>query len=362
MWRHTRRSLKLTLTIQLLAVSCLSNVHGEEGQLDPQAEAFVRHPVRALRTVPRGFRIIALSNLAEYCASIFHEAPSQSKSAKKCINVAVRYAQSKLVSPYSKPLTKVTVDSKLLGRYHLYLSHFNIVLAAYQALHTNDRYKELSIQIAEHLRRASLRTEWANARSYPGSKARWPADQAAILYSLHVIDTLYARDFVQEPLERYQSVMRKTSRKTGYGLPPSELAGVDSNARIPRGCALSYMVRYLAPIDPSGAQRLWANYKKKFFIWVGPLAGFREWPRGINKKADNDSGPIVYGMGAAATGLGFVASQIVGDASTHTQLGRTLSAGRWLVSSSTRKAGASLLAHAIELTGAHWVPWFDAET
>ncbi len=43
--------------------------------------------------------------------------------------------------------------------------------------------------------------------------------------------------------------------------------------------------------------------------WVG----FREWPVGRERAADDDSGPIVEGVGAAATGLSIGAARAMGD-------------------------------------------------
>jgi len=79
---------------------------------------------------------------------------------------------------------------------------------------------------------------------------------------------------------------------------------------------------------PKEAKRLWAsyvrNYKRDYILF----AGFREWPPGINRKEDMDSGPVIFGVGAAATGLALRASSAMGDKITYFQLRNTILAGR----------------------------------
>ena len=44
--------------------------------------------------------------------------------------------------------------------------------------------------------------------------------------------------------------------------------------------------------------------------------GFREWPRGVSGATDADSGPIVFGIGSAASGLGIAGARAMGDERT----------------------------------------------
>ena len=52
----------------------------------------------------------------------------------------------------------------------------------------------------------------------------------------------------------------------------------------------------------------------------GGLVGFREWPRGVERPADMDSGPIVFGIGTAASALAIGAARAQGDEVLATRL------------------------------------------
>jgi len=61
------------------------------------------------------------------------------------------------------------------------------------------------------------------------------------------------------------------------------------------------------------AADLYRRYCRAHWIDRGVVAGFAEYPYGQNFRADVDSGPIVLGVGLAATGLGIAAAERAGD-------------------------------------------------
>jgi hypothetical protein len=95
------------------------------------------------------------------------------------------------------------------------------------------------------------------------------------------------------------------------GLPPSvvsadTLQGVD----LPRGCALSWTVAFRSYRDSASAQQLYTHYRSSHWVSLGPVVGFREWPRGVDRLPDADSGPIVFGIGTAASAIGMIAARL----------------------------------------------------
>jgi len=111
-------------------------------------------------------------------------------------------------------------------------------------------------------------------------------------------------------------------------------AGTDSHSglhysridrvEVPRGCALSWTIGYMNHFAPAEARLLWQRYKRHYKLNWLLFAGFREYPKGFRGKEDDDSGPIVFGAGAAATGFGLKAARGVGDFITYYQIRNTL--------------------------------------
>ena len=59
---------------------------------------------------------------------------------------------------------------------------------------------------------------------------------------------------------------------------------------------------------------------------------FREYPHGFEKSGDIDSGPIIWGAGAAATGIGLGASLANGDRETAQDIHLLANMLRWPIS------------------------------
>jgi hypothetical protein len=72
--------------------------------------------------------------------------------------------------------------------------------------------------------------------------------------------------------------------------------------------------------DRDAALRLYLRYRRIYWVELGVAAGFREWPPGTDRPADIDSGPIVLGVGAAATALGIGAARLTGEVSDEAAL------------------------------------------
>jgi hypothetical protein len=150
-------------------------------------------------------------------------------------------------------------------------------------------------------------------------KLRWPADQAATLASLARFERAHGQHLVEEPLARWEAQLQG-SMDEARRLPRSEVTGRAGSALMARGCAQSFMTRYVAEVDAPLAKTFWAPYVEQYLARHGPLVGFREWPRGIERRADADSGPIVEGVGAAASAFGIAAARAMGEGLLAAQL------------------------------------------
>jgi hypothetical protein len=107
---------------------------------------------------------------------------------------------------------------------------------------------------------------------------------------------------------------------------------------------------------PKQAQELWSRYKKIHKINFGIAAAFREYPPGIDLGMDYDTGPILFGMGSAATGLAMPAAAWTGDWLTLWQLGASMTIVDMLVQlvpvQEVRQIAGGLLARSIRINGA----------
>lgn len=303
----------------------------------PPAAAEALDDGRFLAT-PAGFRIIALSHVADGCAA---QVSDDAAGARRCVERA--FARALETRPEGARLDD--------GRHGLWLSHLALILGDGDA--TGPCLDEaLHRRVATGLARASLDDTTGHAPSYPHKRERWPADQAATLAGLARFDRAHGTSLAQEPRARYRAALERA--RDAAGLPWSEVSGKGTGA-LPRGCALSYSIRYLSEVDPETARAWWAAYRGAYLVDRYLLIGFREWPPGVEREADVDSGPIVGGVGAAATAFGIAAARAMGDRGLAARLEATadvvsLAAG---IDGNTARAATSTLAEAIRFQAAH---------
>lgn len=138
----------------------------------------------------------------------------------------------------------------------------------------------------------------------------WPADNEVIVAALVLLEKGSSRRASQG----LQAMRAALAALESEGLPPSRLPSVGKRgADVPRGCALSWTIAMRGLHDPASASDLYDKYRALYWVELGPLAGFREWPPGIERPADVDSGPIVMGVGTAATAFGMGAARLAGQ-------------------------------------------------
>lgn len=296
--------LTCALTVSLLAAS----PSWSAVPLPPSARRLFDHG--AWVQTPGGFRIIALSHLADGCASDWATTPAHRAEARACVERAIGVARG------------LTHQAPELHQDGLFLTHFNLLLGAADATGgcpDAAEHERLSRRLAE----LSMAEPLAHVASYASTRLRWPADQAATLASLRRYDQAHRAQLVQAPLAKWRAVLARRGVSARWSLPKSEMTGRGVGAEHPRGCAQSFISRYLAEVDLSLSAAWWANYRKHFLVHVGPVTGFREWPPGVDGAADSDSGPIVLGIGVSASALGISAARAQGDEALAAQLERS---------------------------------------
>ena len=294
--------------------------------------------------------IITCSFLSEGVAGYAEKHPDAKKDAAAILEKCIRIAMSDNVRQ-----VRSLQDTATWLYSNLYLSHLNILLGSYQRLTGSAKYHELHSEISGYLARHLLASPTGNVRSYASMREVWPADNAATLHSLYLYDRLNNTGLSSEPVRKWLAFMTSSGADSKTGLPMSELTGITRYSRYPRGCALSWTVKYMSGFAPKEARTLWARYKKIYKINFGIAAAFCEYPPGIDLGTDYDTGPIVFGMGSAATGLAMPAAAWAEDWLTLCQLRSSMAIVDILVQcvpeKEVRQVAGGLLARSIRING-----------
>lgn len=312
----------------------------------------------SLDTLAPQFRVIALSQMAMGMMSLLTEDPSsRERVLPRVEEIAVR-ALSANVSPFGRPFG---IDEPL-DDHNLYFSHVALILGIERYARCgagcarSGTHDELLTRLVTHLRGRTLATRTFHARSYPNSP-RWPADQLVTLVALRVYDATHGTRLLEAPLRGYLEVMRAYT-DVATGLHQSAITNLPYS-RVPRGCALSYSIPLLAQVAPDVARDQYVAYQRHMRASVLGLGGFREWPEGRGLGVDVDSGPVVFGMGVAATGFGLAAARIMHDEAQYNAIRRTvMTFGGPGLGPSGGHLTAPLLGEAILLNGRTARVWF----
>lgn len=200
-----------------------------------------------------------------------------------------------------------------LGRHRLtpsvaYLGHLALMLEGRSLLGPlSEEQVTLQSALLRHLEGAMSRSPSRLLPSY--GRRVWPADNEVLAAAL-LLATRRAPGSTST--ERALTELRQTlDRLEATGLPPAEVDFVSAaEVDVPRGCALAWTVAMRGLSSVSEAATLYERFRSGYFVHSGPLAGFREWPRGVDRPADVNSGPIVLGMGVAASGIGLGAARL----------------------------------------------------
>jgi hypothetical protein len=277
-----------------------------------------------LDTLLPQFKIVALSHMASGFLNVYVAEPAKRSEVEEYLREIVRRALAASVAPtgLAPTLAKPPLDD-----YNLYWSHLAIVLGAERFVRCEGKQcpidtdtDRLDQRIVDHLRARTLSTGVYHAPSYPGS-SMWPADQTVTLLAMKLFDVTSGTYLLDEPLRGFLATVH-ARRDLETGLFPSSVSPIPY-AGVARGCASSFGMAYLAQLDSRVAYDQYTNMQIAMRRDILGLGGFREWPEGTGGSADVDSGPILLGVGVAATGLGLAPARIFHDVDAYTVIRRT---------------------------------------
>jgi hypothetical protein len=184
-----------------------------------------------------------------------------------------------------------------------YLGEYALALGAYGLIQHDPRFAELQGHLADLLYVALAAAPERPLRSYPAYF--WPFDTLPVLLALQLDDLRTGRDRSRPLIARHLAWVRSQATHPRYQLPWSRLTEQTYRGQeLPRGSDVAFRLCLLPHLEPAYARSLYDHFTHHYWLEQGTLAGFAEWPAGQQRFQDVDSGPIVMGVGVAATGLG----------------------------------------------------------
>jgi len=329
----------------------------------------------------RSFAVVALSHFAAGLMNVYEAEPARRDEVLALLDEVVRRAKSPTVAPAGLTTDGHPLEATVaLDDHNLYFSHLAVILGLRRLVGCDgtrrttscDAHEDddvLQSRLVVHLLYRTEQSPLHHAPSYPDSDM-WPADQAVTLLALRLHDEAHpsaGNHALDQPLAGYLATMEEHTDPATHLFhsavvdPSSPVPSMAAAyATTPRGCAASWSQLYLAQVAPETARAQYAYYRAHMSADVLGFGGFREWPAGrAVQVTDMDSGPIVLGVGMAATGLGLGAARLAGDADRYATIRRTaLTFGvpSWIPSHG--HVMAPLLGEAILFHGRTARPWF----
>jgi hypothetical protein len=190
----------------------------------------------------------------------------------------------------------------------------------------------------------------------------WAEDAVFALESLRLHDVLFKTDYSIASsawLSWIKSHLDGASRMMVTEIDPQTGWIIDG----PRGCALSWALAFMPQLDAQFSRSQFDRFRKSWFVPFAGMLAVREWYQGKAQPTKFQAGPVVLGLGAAASGIGIAACRANGDyASWHRLLRSLETLGFPLWSPSGEKCyfwGNCLLADELALWGKTICRWDD---
>ena len=146
--------------------------------------------------------------------------------------------------------------------------------------------------------------------SYRG--ATWPADGIIAVSSLALHDKIFGSNFKKDLTIWLEKVKKNLDDETGL-IPHSIYQKTGKTKEGARGCSQSLILNFLIEINPEFARQQFEIFKEKFPDKRFALPGIREYPKGTVGFGDIDSGPVILGIGGAASIVGQRTMGLYGD-------------------------------------------------
>ncbi|WNJ19101.1 hypothetical protein [Pontibacter sp. G13] len=130
----------------------------------------------------------------------------------------------------------------------------------------------------------------------------WPADMTVAMASVAIHEKLFPGTYAQTLAQWIEQVELSTDH---LGLIPHAVDSESGKVLEPaRGSSQSLILNFLMEIDSTYALEKFEIYQQEFLAYRLGLPGIREYPENHDGAGDIDSGPVIWGMGGAASIVG----------------------------------------------------------
>lgn len=144
----------------------------------------------------------------------------------------------------------------------------------------------------------------------------WPADNILCLAALNLHDQFLEDSFGKTRANWLNTIKKQLDPDTGL-IPHSIFENTRSVAR---GSSQALMLNFLHEIDSSFARAQFDLFKEQFVAYRLGLPGIREYPKETSGVGDIDSGPVIFGIGGAASIVGIKTMSVYGEWELHQAL------------------------------------------
>jgi hypothetical protein len=192
-----------------------------------------------------------------------------------------------------------------------YLGHLNWMLGAYRFLGGDGRFDTVHQAIAAALARRLRASPIYCAETYPGET--YLPDNVVVLASLRNADPLFGTQH-GEVAARWLTVARERLLDPRTGLLVFGIDRAGNHVEGSRGSGAGWNSLYLPFIHQEFAKEQYTGLQRHLVRHLPfGLMGVREYPHGVFRFGDVDSGPVLAGLSPSGTGFAVAGARHAGD-------------------------------------------------
>lgn len=333
--------LRLILAVALLTIlkgfwfsqtraNADAEVRGQDAADLVARRAYLVHRVTAPEFGPNSFpeaigdpfrgewAIVSLSMSALAISGMAQRFPTEVATSESDLQKIIDRALSSDLSAFDTNRWKESaLDTLPSDQGHIgYLAHLALCLAADELTFPKGPHRELLGKVANAIAHKIEKGRCGLAETYPGEV--YLPDNAAALAALALAERTGV--YIPEGSSSAKEILLHFQTRYGdprTGLLPFRIGSDCTATSEVRASGASWNLLYLAHVDEAYALKGYESLRKEFFDTPIPgLFGVREWPRGIDKGGDVDSGPLLFGLSPSATGFAIAMARRAKDTNT----------------------------------------------